>query len=103
MIVTKKYDGRTVKIYCDFRDGECWLYECPPELEEARGEIEAWIEDYQGELFGEARQEMLDQRAKAVRDDLQLSRQPRLPTQNGAKYGDQIGWIQSRNCERQEA
>ena len=103
MIVTKKYDGRTVKIYCDFRDGECWLYECPPELEEARGEIEAWIEDHQGEFLGEARQEMIEQRAEAAREDLQLSRQPRLPTKNGEKYGAQIGWIQSRNCERQEA
>jgi len=87
MIVTKKYDGRTVKIYCDFRDGECWLYECPPELEEARGEIEAWIEDHQGEFFGEARQEILEQRAEADRDNLQLSRQPRPSRANGVTFG----------------
>ena len=68
MIVTKKYDGRTVKIYCDFAGGECWLHECPDELEEVRSEIEAWVEYHQGEFLAEAWQEMLDERAEAARD-----------------------------------
>lgn len=68
MTITKKYDGEAVEIYCDFEGMECWLHECPDELEEVRGEIEAWIEDHQREFLAEAWQEMLDERAEAARD-----------------------------------
>jgi len=34
---------------------------------------------------------------------IQLLRQPKAAPKNGEKYGEQIGWIQSRNCERKEA